>query len=125
MSARERISLALRVLLEVGVVVALADWGVHTGQGTAAKILLGVGAPLVGFGFWGAVDFRRARHAEGLRLLQELVVSGLAAVAWYASGAHLLGVALAAWSILYHVFVYASGARLLKSVTPSPHRAVL
>lgn len=125
MSARERISLALRVLLEVGVVVALADWGVHTGQGTAAKILLGVGAPLVGFGFWGAVDFRRARHAEGLRLLQELVVSGLAAVAWYASGAHLLGVALAAWSILYHVFVYASGARLLKSVTPSPYRAVL
>jgi hypothetical protein len=64
-------------------------------------VLLGVGAPLVGFGFWGAVDFHRARHAEGLRLPQELVVSGLAAVAWYASGAHLLRVALAAWSILY------------------------
>jgi hypothetical protein len=124
-SARERISLALRVLLEVGVVIALADWGIHTGQGMAAEILLGVGAPLVGFGFWGAVDFHRARHAEGLRFLQELVVSGLAAVAWYASGAHVLGVTLAAWSILYHAFVYASGSRLLKSVTPSPHRAAL
>ena len=125
MSAREGFSLVLRVMLEVGVVIALADWGIHTGQGTPAKVLLGVGAPLVGFGFWGAVDFHRARHAEGLRLLQELVVSGLAAVAWYATGAHLLGVTLAAWSILYHAFVYASGARLLKSVTPSSHRAAL
>ena len=125
MSAIERLSLTLRVILEVGVVAALAGWGIHTGHRTAAKVARGVGAPLVGDGFWGAVDFHRVRDAEGLRLLQELVVSGLAAVAWYASGAHLLGVALAAWSILYHVFVYASGARLLKSVTPSPHRAVL
>jgi hypothetical protein len=79
----------------------------------------------LGFGFWGAVEFHGARHAEGLRVLQELVVSGLAALAWYVSGAHLLGVALAAWSILYHAFVYASDARLLKSVMPSSHRAAL
>ena len=103
----------------------LAYWGIHTGRGIVAKVLLGVGAPLVGFGFWGAMDFRRARHAEGLRLLQELVVSGLAALAWYASGAHLLGVAVAAWSIAYHAVVYASGARLLKPVTARSHRTAL
>jgi Protein of unknown function (DUF2568) len=124
-SAIERLSLTMRVMLEVGVVAALADWGIQTGQGTTAKVLLGLGVPLVGFGLWGAVDFHRARHAEGLRLVQELVISGLAAVAWYAAGAHLLGVALAAWSIVYHALVYASGARLLKPVSAPSHRAAL
>lgn len=42
------------------------------------------------------MDFHRAgRLAEPLRLLQELAVSGLAAVALYAVGQHLLGWALA------------------------------
>ena len=116
MSAIERLRLTLRVMLEVGVVAALAGWGIHTGQGAAAKVMLGAGVPLVGFGFWGAVDFRRARHAEGLRLLQELAVSGFAAGALYATGAHALGIAVAALSIVYHALVYASGARLLKPV---------
>jgi hypothetical protein len=115
MSATQRLNLILRVLVEVGVVAALAYWGARTGEGTAAKVLLGIAAPLVGFGFWGAVDFHRARHAEILRLLQELVVSGLAAVACYAAGAHALAITLAALSVIYHGLVYASGARLLKS----------
>lgn len=115
MTATQRLSLMLRVLLEVGVVVALGWWGFHTGESTVAKVLLGIGAPVVGFGFWGAVDFHRARHAEGLRLAQELAVSALAAVAWYAAGQHTLGIALAALSIGYHALVYASGERLLKS----------
>ena len=114
MSAIERLRLTLRAVLEVGVVAGLAYGGIHTGQGPAAKVLLGVGAPLVGFGFWGAVDFRRVRHAEGLRLLQELVISGFAAGAFYAAGVHPLGIAVAALSILYHALVYVSGARLLE-----------
>ena len=61
MTTFERLNLALRVLMETGIVVALAYWGVHTGDSTAAKILLGVGAPVLGFGFWGAVDFRWAQ----------------------------------------------------------------
>ena len=121
MTGRQRLNLMLRVLMEVGVVVALADWGFHTGGGTAAKVLLGIGAPVVGFGFWGAVDFHQARLAELLRLTQELVISGLAAAAWYASGQHVLGIALASLSVVYHALVYASGARLLK---PRDHPAV-
>jgi Protein of unknown function (DUF2568) len=110
-----RLNLALRGLVEGGIVVGLAWWGVATGDGTGMKVLLGVGAPLVGFGFWGAVDFRRVgRLAEPARLLQELAVSGLAAVAWYAAGRHALGVALAAVSLLHHALVYAIGERLLK-----------
>ena len=71
--------------------------GFHTGDGTAGSLLLGLGAPALGFGFWGAVDFHRAgRWAEPLRLVQEVVVSGLAALALYVAGQHVLGGALAA-----------------------------
>jgi Protein of unknown function (DUF2568) len=115
MTNRERLNLILRVLMEVGVVAGLAFWGVHTGGSTGAKILLGVGVPVLGFGFWGAVDFHQAgRFAEPARLIQEIAVSGLAAFAWYAAGRHGLGIGLAALSVVYHALVYASGARLLK-----------
>jgi hypothetical protein len=120
MTAVQRVILMLRAVLEVGVVVALGWWGFHTGDSVIAKVLLGIGAPGVGFGFWGAVDFRRARHAECLRLSQELAVSGLAAAAWYAAGQHALGIALAALSVGYHALVYASGERLLKSSHDRP-----
>ncbi len=115
MSAASAMNLGLRVLMESGLVAGFAYWGVHTGETTAAKVVLGVGAPVVGFGIWGAVDFRGAgRHAEALRLIQELLISGLAAVALYAAGAHVLGLLLAAVSIAHHLLVYAIGERLLK-----------
>jgi Protein of unknown function (DUF2568) len=113
MSPIQKLNLTLRVLLELSVVVALGYWGVHAGQSTSAKVLLGIGAPLVGFGLWGAVDFHRSRHGEMLRLVQELVISGLAAAACYAAGRHAPAIALATLSIVYHALVYASGARLL------------
>jgi Protein of unknown function (DUF2568) len=109
-----RFNLALRALMELGVVAALAYWGFHTGSGTAAKVLLAVGAPLLGFGFWGAVDFHQAgRLGEPLRLFQELALSGLAAVAWYAAGRPVLAVALAVVSVVHHGLVYALGEKLL------------
>ncbi len=114
MTGSQRLQLALRVSMEVGVVAALATWGVHIGNSTATEVALGIAAPLVGFGFWGAVDFHQAGSlAEPLRLVQELAVSGLAAVAWWASGQAALGAALAALSVAYHALVYLSGERLL------------
>jgi hypothetical protein len=119
MTNRERLNLILRVLVELGVVAGLAYWGVHAGSSTGTKVLFGIGAPALGFGFWGAVDFHRAgRLAEPARLIQELAVSGLAALAWYAAGRHGAGIALAALSVVYHALVYASGARLLKPRPP-------
>lgn len=115
MSRRDLVNLVLRVTMECGVVAALAWWGVKTGGSTGTKILYGVGAPVLGFGFWGAVDFHQlGRRGEPARLIQALAVSGLAAAAWYAAGQHALGIALAALSLVYHALVYASGARLLK-----------
>jgi Protein of unknown function (DUF2568) len=114
MSTSERINLILRVTMETGVVVALGFWGYHTGGSTGSQIGLMIAAPLVAFGFWGAVDFHQAgRLAEPLRLIQELAISGLAAIAWYAAGYQAAGLALAGLSLVYHALVYASGARLL------------
>jgi hypothetical protein len=82
MTPTQRLLLSLRVLMEIGVVAALAFWGAHFGGTTAEKIALGIAAPAIGFGFWGAIDFHQAgRLAEPLRLLQELAVSLLAALA--------------------------------------------
>ncbi len=80
-------NVALRAIMEMGIVVALGYWGYQTGKSMTAKILLGMGAPVLGFGVWGAVDFRQAGTlAEPLRLFEELIISGLAAVAWYTAG---------------------------------------
>ena len=116
-------TLVLRVLMEAGIVAAFAWWGYRADTGTGMKILLAAGAPALGFGFWGAVDFRQAgRLAEPLRLLQELVISGLAAVAVYAAGQHFLGWVLGLLSAVYHALVYLQGGRLLKhrSNPPAP-----
>jgi Protein of unknown function (DUF2568) len=115
MSALKRINLGLRVLMEIGIILGFAHWGYHNGNSKTAKILLAIGASAIGFGFWGLVDFHRfGKMSELLRLAQELCISGLAAIALYKSERHILGVMLAAISIVHHVMVYVLGGRLLK-----------
>jgi Protein of unknown function (DUF2568) len=109
-------NLGLRALMEMGIVVALAYWGYQIGENVGMKILLGIVAPLIGFGFWGAIDFHQAGHlAEPLRLSEELIISGLAAIALYAAGQQALGWTLGLISIFYHALVYLSGGHLLKN----------
>jgi len=101
--------------MELSIVLAFAYCGFQTGQNTGMKILLAIAAPVVGFGFWGAVDFHQAgKLAEPLRLLEELIISGLAATALIVAGLPLFGVALGLISIVYHGLIYLSGERLLK-----------
>ncbi len=108
-------NVALRGVMEAGIVAAMADWGVRTGGTPIAKAALGIAAPLVVFGTWGAVDFRKAgRLAEWLRLAEELVLSAVAVVALYVAGRPLLAWSLAAASIVHHALVYVCGDRLLK-----------
>jgi Protein of unknown function (DUF2568) len=85
------------------------------GESTPAKIVLAIGAPLAGFAVLGAVDFRHVRFGELVRLVEELVICAVAAAASYPTGARLFGIGLAALSIGYHAFVYASGGRLVES----------
>lgn len=114
-STLKGINVGLRTIMELGIVVALGYWGHKTGEGATMKILLSVGTPLIGFGIWGLVDFRNAgAFAEPLRLIEELVISGLAALAWVVAGAQSMGWALGILSIVHHVLVYALGGNLLK-----------
>jgi hypothetical protein len=117
------LTLALRVLMEAGIVAAFAYWGYQAGTSTGTKIVFAVGAPLLGFGFWGAIDFHQTGWlAEPLRLIQELVISGVAAVALYAAGQDIPGWALGGLSLVYHALVYLQGGRLLKySPEPAGH----
>ncbi len=115
MTAREKLLLLLRVTLEVGVVAGLCVWGYSLGSIPGTRAALAIALPAVGFGLWGAIDFRNAgRAAEPLRLTQELVISGLAAAAFAAAGHIGFGIALAVLSLAYHALVYACGARLLR-----------
>ena len=114
------VNLALRAAMETGIVAGLAYWGYQTGSGTAAKIGLAILAPVLGFGFWGTVDFHQMeRAAEALRLVEELLVTGLVAVALWAAGTPVLGIAMAALSVVYHVLIYANDQRLLKRRPPT------
>ncbi len=115
MSKLKWVNLALRAVMELGIVLGLGYWGYHIGESTSLKILLSIGAPVIVFGFWGWVDFRQAgRFSELLRLIQELVISGLVAVALYATGVHMLGWTLGGVSVVHHAMVYPLGETLLK-----------
>ena len=123
MTRAQVVLLALRVTMETGIVAGLAWWGFHMGNGGALAIALAVLAPAIGFGVWGAVDFHQAgRYAEPLRLLEELVISGLAAWALIATGQPVWGWALAVVSIVYHGLVYVAGERLLHTDRGGPQR---
>jgi len=102
--------------METAIVAAFAFWGYQSGDTMIMKILFAIGAPLIGFGFWGVVDFHQVgRAAEPLRLIEELLISGLAAVALFTVGQQALGWALGVLSLVYHALVYLAGDRLLKS----------
>lgn len=112
------INVALRGILETAIVCALAYWGYYIGEKRISKILLGICAPLIGFGFWGLVDFHQfGKMAEWLRLFQELAISGFAAIALYMTGSPILGWALGLLSIVHHALVYLLGGTLLKHET--------
>ncbi len=115
-----QINLALRAVMELAIVLATGYWGYRTGATTASRVALAIAAPTLVFGFWGLVDFHQAgRAAEPLRLLQELLVTGLAAAALYVAGQRSFAVALAGLSIVHHTLVYALGNRLLKDSLPA------
>lgn len=115
MTGIQKLNLILRSAIEAGIVLAFGWWGYHAGSSQVVKIILMIATPVFGFGFWGLVDFHQlGKMAEPARLLQELVISGLAALALYISEEKVLGIILAVLSVVYHGLVYLSGNRLLK-----------
>ncbi len=109
-------NVALRGLMEFGIVAATAYWGYRAGSNLVTSILFGTLAPLIVFGFWGLVDFHQfGRVAEALRLSQELIICGLVTAALYAAGQPALAWAFGLIAIFQHSLVYLLGDTLLKS----------
>jgi Protein of unknown function (DUF2568) len=100
-------NLALRFLLELAALAALAYWGAQTGSG-AAKVVLAMAAPLAAaivWGLWCAPRSRR-RLPPGPRTVLETAVFGLAAAGLAAAGQVALTVAFvvvsaANWALLF------------------------
>jgi hypothetical protein len=110
------LNLTLRAVMELGIIAALAYWGYKTADSRITTFPLVIIPPLIGFGFWALVDFRRAGSlAEVLRLIQELAIAGMAAWALLNAGTPILGLSLALISIVHHALVYVLGGTLLKA----------
>lgn len=84
----KNVNLGLSFLLELCLLAAFAYWGIHTGQGRAAKILLGVGAPLLAAIFWGLFMAPRAFLPvhNPLYLIFKVILFGLAVIALVVAG---------------------------------------
>ncbi len=115
MTKLQWINLGLRGIMETGIILAFAYWGYHAGESTTLRIIFAILVPAAGFGFWGAVDFHKTgRMAEILRLVQELFISGLAAVMLFFAGQHTAAWILGTVSVVHHTLLYLNGDRLQK-----------
>ena len=89
-------NLAVRFLLELGALTALAFWGFRTGEG-ALRWIIGLGAPLVAAVVWGMFVAPKAFVSApgGVRFAVEVAVWASATVALAAAGLPGLAVAFA------------------------------
>ena len=96
-SALRSVNLAVRFLCELGLLAALAVWGFHTGTGVAAKVALGVGAPLLAAVIWGlwVAPASRRRLTDPTRLVVEVVLFAAGVAALAAAGYPLVAVGFA------------------------------
>ena len=100
-------NLALRFLLELCLLAALAVWGGQAGGSLAADVALAILAPLAAAAVWGTVVAPRAprRAPDPARLGIELLLFGLGAAALIAAGHSGLGLALGIVGALNAVLV--------------------
>lgn len=100
-------NLALRFLLELAALAALAYWGAHTGSGVV-RVLLAIAVPLAGavvWGLWCAPRSQR-RLAPGPRTVVEAAVFGLGAAGLAFAGqagaaVAFVVVSVANWALLF------------------------
>jgi hypothetical protein len=90
-------NLALRFVLELCMLAALAYWGYRTGGGPLGRVALAVGAPLLAAVAWGMFVAPRARFkvSEPVRLGVELAVFAAGVAGLAAAGRPALAWALA------------------------------
>jgi hypothetical protein len=91
-------NLALKFVLELCMLAALAYWGVQAGGSTLGDVVLAIAAPLAAAVVWGIYAAPKARRRLPLvpRLALELSVFAVAAVALAVAGAPVLALVFAA-----------------------------
>ena len=94
----KRANLALRFLLELCALAALAYWGVETGSNVIAEIVLALGATGLFIAVWGRWVAPRtsARLPDPQRLVVELLLFAAAVAALAAAGEPRLAAVFAA-----------------------------
>jgi hypothetical protein len=101
-------NLTLALFLELGVLVALGYWGFHTGQGTLAKIALGIGVPAVAVVVWACFGAPRAAwRLQGFWFfILRIIFFGSAVVALFAAAQRGLGVIFALLFVVNIALIY-------------------
>jgi hypothetical protein len=102
MAGLKTANLALMLLLELGVLLALGYWGFQVGPSLGAKVVLGLGAPVLAAVVWGVLGApMSARRLRGIWYqLLKVVFFGSAALALAAAGRQELGVIFASVFVL-------------------------
>lgn len=100
--------LGVLFLIELAALASFAYWGFRYGHGLAAKLLLGIGAPLLAAVFWGLFVAPKSTVpvSEFLRLLLQLFVFALAALALYKAGSGRLAATYIAAAAAVAIGVY-------------------
>ena len=102
-------NLLLALLLELGVLAALAYWGFVTGATLAVKIVLGIGAPVAAiiiWAIWGAPRSRRRLQGISYWLLRIAFDARQGAIALYVANQHTWGVIFALVAALNCILGY-------------------
>ena len=101
-------NLALRFLVEVAALAALAYWGAHTGSG-AVKVVLAIAAPLAGAVVWGLFAAPKAarRLPRAPRVAVEAAVFAAAAAGLAVTGQGVLAAVFVVVAVVNGALVYA------------------
>lgn len=111
MSVAKGANLALRFLLELCLLAAVAYWGSQVSSSTVVNVVVAIAAPVAVAGVWGlwlAPKASRRLQLPG-RWLLELALLALGVLALVATDAAVLGVILAVVAVLNAFVLHAWG----------------
>jgi len=108
MEANQVATLALRFLLELCALGALAYWGFSTGDSLLMKILLGLGSPLLAAVLWGLFVAPKAAVSvpAPVHFAPQVLVFGAAVAALVFAGQAMLGWIFAVVVVLNAILMY-------------------
>jgi Protein of unknown function (DUF2568) len=107
------VTLTVRFLCELAMLAALVSWGFGVEDGVASW-LLGIGAPLLAAGIWGALVAPKARWPLPIpvRVLIEVLLFGVAAAALAVAGQPVLAAVLGGAALVTSLLNAAQERRL-------------